>query len=487
LARALEQAIGGRENWLLSGETNVLGFHWGKTIPLESYYREPHALERAMLRWPKERIRSELADRPELRADLLFYLGRNLIVGSHLGRLYGATDEYTPALLRDGQRLELLREALALRDQIYPKTKLPVAEVLNELANVLLFMGRPEEAESNARAGLEIRRREAPDSLEVADSLEGLASVFSHQKSFSEEEQVLAEALRIKSRLLPTNAPAVIRLWRSLSQAQENRGDLAGACQSLRESLARLGNGPEWYRPGIDRLKLLELLRKRGEAQEAEALSRAELALAQTNETIPLTTNILKLGLALALQAQEEFAEAVSACRDAVLPETNRFPLAERCRLSLGSILADWAWSQFKAGTDAHGKAGMLEHAREAESILRKQLGPPDKAQADENWYVDVARSRLGEAILILTLSETSPSEGSRKASLAEAETMLTLSTTRLSAVTFDEAKRANRRALAALVRLYQAQTNAQKTAEWESKLKELESATEPGPKRATP
>jgi eukaryotic-like serine/threonine-protein kinase len=489
LARALEQAMGGRENWLLRGETNVSGFHWGHPTPMTAYFRKPDALERAVAGWPRERIRKELVDRPELKADLLFYLGRHLIDGTHLANLYGATDEHTPAPFRERERLDVLRETLALREQIYQTTKLPVAEVLDELASVLVDMKKSEEAESNARAGLEIRRREAPDGLEVANSLEGLASVLSSQKRFNEEEQAVAEALRIMTRLLPPNAPALTMLWSRLSQAQENRGDLAGACQSLRECLARLETGPESYLRGhLPRVRLLSLLRKRGEAQEAETLSRAALALAETNEASQFMTNVLNLELALALQAQEKFAEAVSACRKAVGTETNRSPLAERCRLSLGSILADWAWSQFQAKpTTAAAKAEILEHAREAKSILRKQLGSPDKAQVDKNWYVSVARSRLGEAILILALSETSPSEESRKAALGEAEAMLTLSTTQLSAVTSAVEKRANRCALAALVRLCQTQKNAQKAAEWESKLKGLESSTEPGQRSATP
>src|SRR5205814_5719788 len=173
LARALYRAMVNETYWLLDSETN---------FSLSTQMMQPgtnfNALERAALGWPPERIRKDLADRPDLKADLLLYLARHSREASIVFHGSDAASPWSNA----SERLEMLREALKLRAQIYGKDHLAVAEVMNDLAEALNEGGKVGEAEGFACAGLEIRRRMAREKLEVAASLARLAAGLSAHK-----------------------------------------------------------------------------------------------------------------------------------------------------------------------------------------------------------------------------------------------------------------------------------------------------------------
>ncbi len=201
-----------------------------------------------------ERLAHELADEPELRADLQETIGG---VYQNLGLHHSAEP--------------LLAASLATRRQI--------------------FRG---------------------DHLDVASGLNGLAVARALAGDFAAAEPLFREALAMRERLLPADDPLVVASLNNLALVLHDRGDLAAAEALYRRAVAldRRSADPD----GAATLNLGLLLVDRGEYRAAEALIRPRLAatLERYGERHPQTAADLRiLGLAVEGQGRRRQAEAV--------------------------------------------------------------------------------------------------------------------------------------------------------------------------------
>lgn len=201
-----------------------------------------------------ERLAHELADAPELRAELQETVGR---VYLNLGLYHSAE--------------RLLAASLATRRRLYRGDHREVAWTLNRLG--------------------------------VAQALAG---------DYAAAEPLFREALAMHERLLPAEHPQVVASMNSLALLLHDRGELPAAEALYRRAVALDRQNAE--PTGVSGLNLGLLLIDRGEHRAAEALIRPLQAvnLARYGERHPQTSFDLGL-LGLALQGQGRYDEAERA------------------------------------------------------------------------------------------------------------------------------------------------------------------------------
>ncbi len=135
------------------------------------------------------RIGTELAQQPEVEAELRFTLGE---VYWELGDLEKAEAMH--------------RRALAIRTKVLGAKDPQVAQSLRRLAHVLWRRGSLDEAETMARDGIAMQRGLfGSRNLEVARSLEDLAAILNTKNRSVETEATLREAIATKEAVLGDN------------------------------------------------------------------------------------------------------------------------------------------------------------------------------------------------------------------------------------------------------------------------------------------
>ncbi len=142
---------------------------------------------REVLERGAERLRDTLGDQPEVRARLL------TTVGSVYVNL---------ALFREAE--PLLREGLALREEVFGPDSLEVAESLQMLGRLTAMSSGPgKDLEPLFRRAVEIReRRLDPDDLNLAESLRSLGVVYIMMNRRRSARSLLERALGIRERRL---------------------------------------------------------------------------------------------------------------------------------------------------------------------------------------------------------------------------------------------------------------------------------------------
>lgn len=214
---------------------------------------------REMLDRGAQRLRTELADEPEVRASLQETIGR---VYQNLGLYRGAEP--------------LLVESLATRRRLFPG-----------------------------------------DHPDIASSLNRLAVVHALSGDYAKAEPLFREALGMRERLFGPEHPLAISSLNNLALLLHDRGDYAGAEPLYRRALAFDRKHPEPDSAAAVNLGLL--LIDRGDYTAAELLIRPALATirSQHGERHPeVARDIGYLGMALA--GQERWAEAEARFRRAL-------------------------------------------------------------------------------------------------------------------------------------------------------------------------
>ena len=156
------------------------------------------------------------------------------------------------------------------------------ADLLHTIGDVHCSLGHLSKCTALHRRALNLRRRHVPaESLQLADSLEGLASPLLTQGRLDEAEAVLQEAMDIRRSALGDDAPELASLHYRWSALYLSLGDHASAEQSLAraQALADSVGGVE----AEEAAALLDILAKiydgQGRPQDAEPLARASLAI----------------------------------------------------------------------------------------------------------------------------------------------------------------------------------------------------------------
>jgi serine/threonine protein kinase/tetratricopeptide (TPR) repeat protein len=320
-----------------------------------------------------DRIREDLAEQPEVRADLM----------DTMSKVYNGLGLYD-------RGADLARESLAFRRQAADRDPQALAHTLNLLGNILMDKGELKQAEGVYRESLELYRRlYGGESLEVAKMLNNLSSVIDPQGRSEESDRLLLEALEIKRKRLPPDDPSIATTLANIGVNLYRRGDVAGSEVRLREALAiqREAYGEDHPEVAFTMQQVAVLLDEQGRYPEAEQAYREALAiqrkvLGQEHPDIVSTLTNLADTLSHAGRlddAEDVYLEALPMSRKLFGPETTD---TAHLLVGLGDL-------ERRRGRLGEGEAA----AREALAIRETQLGPehPDAAEA---------RALLGRVLL---------------------------------------------------------------------------------------
>ena len=316
-----------------------------------------------------ERVDEELADQPELQAEMLAVLG---IIEQKLGM-------YDDAAARVQRALELERQ------QHGPKHA-SVAARLHDLGGIEVDRSRLDEAERLHREALALRRELfGHDHTEVARSTAALAAVLNAKGEYDEAERLQREALAIDRALLGPDHEEIANDLDGLGTILHDRGDYESAVVVGRENLAmrRRVSGEDHLETATAMNNLAGYLRRVGDLRTADSLYRAVLDfdLRRLGPDHPNTATVTN-NLAGLLHERGEYAEAETLYRQVLDFDRRHFGDQHRYTALVMANLAGTLKEQ-----------GELE---ESERLLRESL--------------DIVRGVLGE---------THPSVGFTIAALA--------------------------------------------------------------------
>lgn len=142
---------------------------------------------------------------------------------NNLGNVYFKEDFYPEAE-------RSLKKALSIREEIFGKTGLPVADSMNDLAMVYFAHGKTAQVEPLLTRAMAIRKASAgADSLEYADSLKALAAVYNKTGRIDQAMKLLQTALAIRKKQLGPHSPDVAETENSLAMDYQIKGDFKRA------------------------------------------------------------------------------------------------------------------------------------------------------------------------------------------------------------------------------------------------------------------
>jgi serine/threonine-protein kinase len=285
-----------------------------------------------------ERIREDLADQPEVRAEMLGVIGtvyrklhlyhrsrpfleEALAIRRQLGAdatLVAASLNDLGELLYELGELELaeqrIDEALELRRRLLGDTAAQTLRSENDLASIRYARGDLAGARAGFRRLLTAQRAVlGPSHEEVATSLNNLASVLAQQGDFPAAAALYEEALEMKRRHLGDDHPDIADALGNLGALREEMGDRAAAEASFRRALEiyRQVLGERSFAAGMleRRLALLALSDDRP-AEGQQRLATAIEIFDQLEPPQPLWSRGARQELADALRSQGRDAEA---------------------------------------------------------------------------------------------------------------------------------------------------------------------------------
>jgi eukaryotic-like serine/threonine-protein kinase len=338
------------------------------------------------------RVDAELAEQPEVRAEMLALLGD---IHRKLG-LYDRADT-------------LLLTALDLRRRLHGEGTADEAAMLAAVGNLRADQGRPDEAERLLRETLAIRETVlGRDHADVARSLRDLAAVLATRGYFDEAEALQERGLAINERLHGEIDAEVARDWENLATLLRAKGDYERAIAAARHTLdIRLEVlGKQHLETATSSSNLALLLSETGDLDGAEALYREVLAfdLQRLGESHPYTATVTN-NLAFVLQRKGALAEAELLYRRVLDIATPLFggphPYVATVQNNLALVLRD------------------SDRLLEAEDMLRQSLEMYRTVFADDHYSVGTAHALLATIL-------------QRQGRLAEADSLYVEALTRL-------------------------------------------------------
>jgi len=285
------------------------------------------------------RVNDELADQPEVQAEVLAAIGRvyqNLgdydraqsltesalevrqsLHGTRHPTVAQTLDDIGVVLLHQGEFAEaepLFRRALQIYTDAPRMPHREAASTLNNLGAALHHQGRLDSAETYYRRALSIRQTHSPlDNAGIAESLSNVAMVRNYQGDYARAESLLRQALELQRSTLAGRHPAIATTLNNLGTTLLRRGDFDGAEPVLQEALAirRSVLGEEHPRTAQSVNNLAAAKMNRGRLEEAETLYRESLALRRQllGDRHPALATVLN-NLGIVLRRQNRFDEA---------------------------------------------------------------------------------------------------------------------------------------------------------------------------------
>jgi serine/threonine protein kinase/Tfp pilus assembly protein PilF len=314
---------------------------------------------RALLDRATERIRTELSDQPEVRAQLLSSLGT---VQSSLGNheqaqlllteaialrrrsrnvdekvVAGDLDALTWVLFRRGEYVRAeaaAREAYEIRSRHFGRASAEASRSLHLIALNLRKLDKLPESEQAFRTALaNLRRIHGDDNKDVALAMKGLAMVRRDRHDVVEAEALARRALEISEKLFGEKHPLTTEHRSDLATILRTKGDLAGAEQLFRQALEdnRAWFGHEHPNVALRWGSLALVLKQKKDLDGAEQALREALRINQLllspNHPV-LATNLHNLGNLLRekgdLAGAQRFYEQALEMRRKVLPADHR-------------------------------------------------------------------------------------------------------------------------------------------------------------------
>jgi len=415
------------------------------------------------------RVTDELADQPEVQAEVLAAIGR---VYQNLGD-YDRAQSLTEAALEVRQSLHgtrhptvaqtlddigvlllhrggfaeaepLFRRALQIYTTAPRMPHLEAASTLNNLGAALHHQGRLDSAETYYRRALSMRQKHSPlDNAGLAESLSNVAMVRNYQGDHAKAESLLRQALELQRSTLADRHPAIAITLNNLGTTLLRRGDFDGAEPVLQEALAirRSVLGEEHPRTAQSVNNLAAAQMNRGRLEEAETLYRESLALRRQllGDRHPALATVLN-NLGIVLRRQNRFDEAEPFLRQSLqlrwVVHGAPHPRIARAMNNLADLYTDQG---------AHQAA--LPLYRASLQMYRDVL---------PETHEDVARAEVQLGACLTALSRYD-----------EAEPLLLDGYATLTARGGPQQRPATRRALRHLVDYYQATGHADKSAEY--------------------
>lgn len=142
---------------------------------------------------------------------------------NNLGNVYFKEDFYPEAE-------RSIKKALAIREDIFGKNGLPVADSMNDLAMVYFAENKTAQAEPLLNKALTIRKASTGvESVEYADSLKAMAAIYNKTGRVDQAMKLLQSALAIRKKQLGPNSPDVAETENSLAMDYQIKGDLQRA------------------------------------------------------------------------------------------------------------------------------------------------------------------------------------------------------------------------------------------------------------------
>ncbi|HEY8376605.1 MAG TPA: tetratricopeptide repeat protein, partial [Nannocystis sp.] len=359
------------------------------------------------------RVRTELADQPEVRVRMLATLGE---VYTNLG-LYGEAQALleealeaipsSPDHLRERAAVltylaevadrrgayvavdTLTEEVLSYyATQRWPSDSLYVS-VLSYRGGALGMLGRQEEAVAHHEEALALARRWEMGGRRYAALLNNLAAYYANIDEHAKAEPLLREAIEIDRQVFGSDHPQLAAVYNNLASSIHYQGRRAEAEPYYREALAigRRAFGPDHPHVAFFAENLATLLDDLARYEEAEPFYRDALRILESSldaEDPRLAT--LRRNMALNRHAVGDYGEAETLLRASVG--------ALEATLGADHVYAALARASLGRTLTAAGRAS------EGLPLLRSSLAALEDQLPDGHWRLQVVRSDLGAALV---------------------------------------------------------------------------------------
>jgi tetratricopeptide (TPR) repeat protein len=236
-----------------------------------------------------------------------------------LGLNYKLRGEYA-------QSVDLLRGAAAMQRKLHPTVHPALAQATDNLAHVLMELGKPEESEPLARLALSMKRQLYGDlHPETATGLNNLAYALESLGNYPEAETYYREALALNQQLLGASHPTIAVVLSNIAYVEYARGETDSAIDMMRQSLemSRRELGPDHPEVGGRAGSLAYWLIEDDQFEEArrlvdEAIDIRTRSLGAGHPQVANTITV-KAYLMLKTGRIEEARELASASREALV------------------------------------------------------------------------------------------------------------------------------------------------------------------------
>jgi CHAT domain-containing protein/Tfp pilus assembly protein PilF len=220
------------------------------------------------------------------------------------------------------EAIRLLERVLSIRRKVLGEQHLDVAVSLNDLATLYYNQGLYKEAEPIFQQALELRKHLlGEEHLDVAASLDSLATLYGAQGRYGEAEPLYSQALELRKRLLGEEHPDVAASLNNLAYLYMNQGRYREAEPLFLEALKLRKRllGEDHPDVAYTLNNLATLYENQGRYREAEPLYRQALELRKRllGEQHPAVATSLN-NLALLYLRQGRYKEAEPLYRQAL-------------------------------------------------------------------------------------------------------------------------------------------------------------------------